>query len=276
MGRPNIVLIVADTLSAFHLPIHGYDRDTAPFLTDLARENCYAEYAYANGPWTFPSHASMFSGKLPTDHGTTTQDKPFRDRSFVQDLSEAGYRTFGISNNTGICDGLGFGKGFEELDVIDFSTLLAENGATALAGLSDGYEESFLGSARKYFDFLGNAFRDGPVRQVRKALEYRRAKDRPGGAKVNFVNRKPPEITNDWIRDRLADVADDEEFFLFVNYVEQHHPYLPPDEFVSKFADDPARMKADHVEKYKERAAYQWLDVDENLLAEAVDLYDAS
>ena len=34
--RPNVVLVVVDTLRRDHLPFYGYGRDTAPFLSRLA------------------------------------------------------------------------------------------------------------------------------------------------------------------------------------------------------------------------------------------------
>jgi len=41
--RPNIVLIVIDTLRADHLPTYGYNRKTTPFITSLAERGCLFE-----------------------------------------------------------------------------------------------------------------------------------------------------------------------------------------------------------------------------------------
>ena len=40
-----------------------------PNLDRLGEESAVFTHAYAAAPWTVPSHASMFTGKLPTTHG---------------------------------------------------------------------------------------------------------------------------------------------------------------------------------------------------------------
>ena len=60
MRRYNVVLIVIDTLRADHA--QGLDK-----LLDLG----FVKYedVYATAPWTLPSHASMFTGMYPSEHG---------------------------------------------------------------------------------------------------------------------------------------------------------------------------------------------------------------
>src|SRR5688572_24614148 len=66
--RPRVVLVTIDTLRADHLPFYGYPRMTAPFLTDLANRSVVFEEAYAHSSHTLPSHASLFTSLLPTEH----------------------------------------------------------------------------------------------------------------------------------------------------------------------------------------------------------------
>lgn len=35
-SRPDLVVLLLDTLRPDHLPVYGYERDTAPFLSELA------------------------------------------------------------------------------------------------------------------------------------------------------------------------------------------------------------------------------------------------
>jgi arylsulfatase A-like enzyme len=60
MRKPNIVIIVLDTLREDHA--QGLDR-----LLDYG----FVKYqnAIAPAPWTLPSHASMFTGLYPSEHG---------------------------------------------------------------------------------------------------------------------------------------------------------------------------------------------------------------
>jgi len=64
-----VILIVLDTVRADHLSIYGgpvATKNMEAFSQDaLIFENCVA-----NSPWTLPSHASLFTGLYPTEHGS--------------------------------------------------------------------------------------------------------------------------------------------------------------------------------------------------------------
>ena len=64
----NVVLIVADTLRADHLGSYGGPVRT-PNLDALAASGARFENAYSHAPMTVPSHSSMFTSLLPTEHG---------------------------------------------------------------------------------------------------------------------------------------------------------------------------------------------------------------
>ena len=69
MERPNILLIMADQLSAFALPSYGHPVVKAPHITGLAEEGVLFENAYCNSPLCAPSRASMMTGRLPSRIG---------------------------------------------------------------------------------------------------------------------------------------------------------------------------------------------------------------
>ncbi len=64
-----VVLISVDTLRADHLPVYGYRGVATPTIDRLAAEAVVFERAYAHSPQTLPSHASLFTGRLPFQHG---------------------------------------------------------------------------------------------------------------------------------------------------------------------------------------------------------------
>lgn len=222
----NIALIVCDTLSAFHLPFYGYDKETAPFLSSLVAENTVFQFAYANAPWTVPSHASLFSGQEVAEHGTTGGSLSFTADSFVSKLSEQGYQTYGFSNNGLIGEVLGFDEGFDTF----YSNLDIRLGSTAsLPALRevqrknarneyDSNREKYMDAARKMVQY-----RDISSAYVyfKKQLAARGITTFPGGG---------AETTNKIVKDELAHGA--EPFFLFINYMEPHFPYTPPKEYV--------------------------------------------
>jgi arylsulfatase A-like enzyme len=132
--RPNVVVVVIDTLRADHLPFYGYSKETVPFLTRLASKAVVFDKAYSASSWTAPATASIFTGLYPFQHGVVTglaaqmrlikknpQIKINRIPESVTTLPEvfhgAGYRTFGISDNANISEDQGFAQGFDRLVV---------------------------------------------------------------------------------------------------------------------------------------------------------------
>ena len=67
-GPPNVLILVFDTLSARHLSLHGYRRDTAPNMTEFAHSATVYHAHYATGNFTVPSTASFLSGSYPWSH----------------------------------------------------------------------------------------------------------------------------------------------------------------------------------------------------------------
>ena len=47
---PNVVVIVIDTLRADHLRTYGYEKETAPFFSALARESVIFRRAFSQAP----------------------------------------------------------------------------------------------------------------------------------------------------------------------------------------------------------------------------------
>jgi arylsulfatase A-like enzyme len=73
--RPNVLLVVLDTVRADHMSLYGYERPTSPRLTDFAATATRYDRAQAAAPWTLPSHASIFTGLYPFEHGAHTYEK---------------------------------------------------------------------------------------------------------------------------------------------------------------------------------------------------------
>jgi len=61
-SRPNIVLLVIDTLRADLMPFNGGPAGVAPFLSRFAESGVVFENAWSTSSWTAPATASMFSG----------------------------------------------------------------------------------------------------------------------------------------------------------------------------------------------------------------------
>jgi arylsulfatase A-like enzyme len=117
MGQPSIILIILDAVRADHLSIYGHEQRTTPHLESLIEEDNTTLYrnAFANSNWTGTSHGAMFTGRLPSEsgvHGGTQQLSP-EITTLPERVSEAGYRTFGMSAGAHLREGRGYGRGVD-------------------------------------------------------------------------------------------------------------------------------------------------------------------
>ncbi|MBI1853802.1 MAG: sulfatase [Planctomycetes bacterium] len=126
--RPNVVLVTLDTTRADHVSALGYERMTTPHLERIASEGVSFTRAYSAASWTLPSHASIFTSLLPSEHGCglgPNADSPIVPlRADVLTLAEVleaeGYRTAGFIGGPYLDSEFGVARGFEIYDD-DFS-----------------------------------------------------------------------------------------------------------------------------------------------------------
>lgn len=198
---PNLLLIVLDTVSAHHLAPYGYHRVTTPGIDAFVRDHAMRfTQARSVSSWTLPTHASIFTGLYPSQHGADHPRangdgaraealglfpaEPLRDDipTLAELLSARGYHTGAIVANHGYLNHVfGLDRGFDRYDDrggVGFKSLL-------LLQLAGGQQHLRKGSrrAQSITDF-GIEWLDGLER------------DRP--------------------------------FFLFLNYMDAHGPYVAP------------------------------------------------
>jgi arylsulfatase A-like enzyme len=66
--RPNILMLVFDAMSARHLSLYGYARETTPHLRKFAERSSVYHRHYAAGNFTTSGTASMLTGMYPWTH----------------------------------------------------------------------------------------------------------------------------------------------------------------------------------------------------------------
>lgn len=100
-GKKNVLIIVFDAFSAFHLPVYGYSRDTTPNISRLAERAIVYHNHYAGGNFTTPGTASLLTGSLPWSHrafqqyGTVTES--FVDKNIFKAFED--YHRIAYSHN---------------------------------------------------------------------------------------------------------------------------------------------------------------------------------
>ncbi len=150
-NRPDILLIVIDTLAADHMSCYGYHRDTSPSMDSLAASGRIWLNMQAQAPWTLPAMASILTGLTVKTHGCRHYD----DASYGLDprlptlatiLLEDGYRTAAFVNINYLGEAYGMSKDFEHFRIDDEGHGRARATVDSLFAWLDGenYDEPFF------------------------------------------------------------------------------------------------------------------------------------
>jgi arylsulfatase A-like enzyme len=226
-SSPNVLLLVLDTVRADHLSLYGYGRDTSPNLIRLARRGVRFEHARAAAPWTLPSHASMFTGKLPHElqvfvHRPLDNTYP----TLAEFLRDRGYITAGFVANTQFCNSwYGLGRGFIHYE--DYY------GNDLVVSFAETFRSTELGRRILRTAFAARNVRAGDTHQRKDAAQINR----------DFLS---------WLS-RQGEGEGERPFFAFLNYYDAHDPYITPDGFDRHFGTRPttptefALLQSPHV-----------------------------
>ena len=205
-AAPNVLLIILDTVRAASLGLHGYDRPTTPNLERIAERGVVFDRALSPSPWTLPAHTAFFTGRYPYE---VTADwlVPLDDKypTLAEVLAERGYETAAfVANSFYTTYEHGLDRGFVHYEdyLVSVGQVLnsASLGALIFAGRPG---------------FSNNLFR-----RVLDNYEY-------------FGRKKADRVSNDFL-DWLGD-GHSRPFFAFLNFIDAHVPYTPPDAFAEKF-----------------------------------------
>ncbi|MEW5693812.1 MAG: sulfatase, partial [Candidatus Hydrogenedentota bacterium] len=123
--KPDIYLIVLDTLRQKDVSLYYKERKTTPFLETLKDKAVVYNNAYTVSPWTLPAHTSLFTSKYTTEHGAVSGDKTLDESpdwvTLQEILLENDYNTYALCANPivalNIHNILGF-KGFYSLPFV--------------------------------------------------------------------------------------------------------------------------------------------------------------
>ena len=216
--RSDIALLVLDSVraSTFYDLLDAGDLDT---LEKLDKRGVRYPQAIANGPWTVPSHGSMFTGKYPTEHGITGTSPGWDSaETFLDRLKAAGYTSVGISANPWLSSNYGFSDSFDHF-LTRWEYFFNNEDMSAVVG-AETRREQMLALARRLR--TGN-----PAKNLGNLLYMLTevGDDDSGGS--HLVSRAQKRLSRT-----------DSPIFLFANFTEAHLPYQPPREYAEWFLPD--------------------------------------
>ena len=203
---PSVVLVTIDTVRADHLGCYGYDRDTTPNLDRFAENNHLFTNCRTPMPLTSPAHATLFSARMPHEHGVFTNLSRFPDSpdipGIAEDLTEAAYLTAGFPSAVQMGKKFNFDRGFQ---IFNQSTVV--RGPDWLQG---------------YYQFAPFAIltRLGIFEQTYIARDSRQVNT----AFFSWIDNSERYNSN--------------RFFAWLHYFDAHSPYQPPDDYWRMFDPD--------------------------------------
>jgi arylsulfatase A-like enzyme/Flp pilus assembly protein TadD len=188
------VIVTIDTLRADRLGCYGSEDVETPYLDRLARDGARALHSMAHVPMTLPSHVSLFTGKLPFEHGIRDNLAPALSKdipTLAEVLRAEGFRTAGFVSSVVVAGHTGLGRGFkvysdrfaEASDDVRFLNTVQKRGDEAL-----GEAISWLEGASSERSFLWLHLYD-PHDPYEPPEPYRtRYRDRPYDGEVAWVD----------------------------------------------------------------------------------------
>lgn len=228
---PDVVVVVLDCVRQDILTEALNDPLRMHFLRDLSSQVAQYTGAIAPGSWTIPSHASLFTGLYPWDHGAMYRTGLVltpNHHTIAELLSSMGYATASFSGNGLVQPGTGLTRGFARSlwagdrefylrfvrPHIPSCRPLSLPGAEWYPAPSLSNESSILGS-------IGNLSSRSPA--LWDCINRVGARIRGGSASgVQFVARWIESELKQWI----GTVPSSQPIFAFINLIEAHEPYL--------------------------------------------------
>jgi arylsulfatase A-like enzyme len=193
--RPNVILIMVDTLRADRLPAYGYHGIATPAIDALAADGAVYTHAIAQASWTKPSAASLLTGLYPSTHQAYRKADLLPDAvtTLPEAMRKAGFRTGGIVTNINLAPSFQFDQGYDEY-----------------LYLAPDYFFGASESSSKLAAYSG-------LRLVRERFLSRRKDVRHYYQDAATTTR----VARAWL-----DRNGQSRFFLFLHYMDPHDPYF--------------------------------------------------
>jgi arylsulfatase A-like enzyme len=187
--RPNILIIMWDTVRPDRMGCYGYSKPTTPNVDRFGEQARVFDRAISSSNWTVPSHASLFTGLHPDTHLAVGSKGRLHDRfdTLAERLSRAGYETYAFSANPFVSRKFNLVQGFQKV------------------------EHPWTGRWPK---------------RVRSILEKRPDRGRVQGDK-EFPRKEAGPVAVEALLEWLDGRESSKPFFAFLNLMEAHWPWHP-------------------------------------------------
>ena len=268
--KPNLLILLFDTLSAPHMSTYGYHRDTTPNLSKFADRSTIYHRHYSAGNFTSPGTASILTGMYPWSHrcfnfGATVRDE-YANRNIFNLFPSSSYYKFAYTHNPKAMSLL-FQMQEEINDLVNIRELsLTSRTFTEKFFPKDyniSYRSEILIGGKDYdkpsllFHYLAEPFR---MSKTLRDISDQIPEDFPRGTPHNnYGNFYLLEDVMDWLEDRMVNGTS--PFLGYIHVQPPHEPYYTRREFVDRFLDDWSEAPADNPLVLRARSGLEALEL---------------
>ncbi|MFC1879391.1 sulfatase [Chloroflexota bacterium] len=244
---PNIIFILLDTLSARHLSLYGYQRETTPNLNRFAQKATVYHAHQSAANFTTPSTATFLTGTYPWTHRAFHFSgqiaKSIEETNIFNLLGNSPYHRLGYAHNL-LADILlqqfkpyldqhiKIGA-YNNIDNTIYDNIFSRDPLPAFRS----FEEVLLRGESPGSIFYSLANDISLLARYQKNLEnhavqYPKGLPNAGSLNLTFV----PEILFDGVADLLNNIS--QPTIAYIHLFPPHEPYLPNNKYSGKFSDD--------------------------------------
>ncbi len=199
--KPNVILLIVDTLRADRLGAYGYDKPTSPNIDRVAENGVLFEQTYVQWASSLPSHSSIMTSLYPHLHGA-------------------------------------FPNGSElNPELLTIGKILKAHGYTNGAFVTNhlvGNQYNFEAGFDRFFDLTEVNYENSSRTSWIHSLNLVRVFDRIQRTDI-FTT-----LAMGWLEENA-----DKPMFLWLQWLQPHAPYDPPEKFLRKFEPEPYEGIAD-------------------------------
>jgi arylsulfatase A-like enzyme len=241
--KQNVIIVVFDALSAYHISLHGYQRETTPNLARLVERAVVYHNHYAGGNSTMPGTASLLTGTHPWTHRAFGLDKKKVEESFVNKNIFTAFKNYyrlAYTHNP-VADRIlaQFSEKMEEHVPLEKLFLVND---TLINNLFDDDKDTASVSwvramKRKEEGFAYSLFLSHILEKQRERIIANLRPQYPGGLPhIGADDYFLLEDAIDWLGDTLGDLP--QPFLGYFHFLPPHRPYLTHKDFQSRFDKD--------------------------------------
>ncbi len=243
----NILLITVDSLRADHLGCYGYSKNTSPIIDEFADSGFLFKNAFSHAGTTRTSFPSILTSSSALMYGG--YNRLSNDRILISEvLKNKNYKTGGFHSNLFLSSDFGYSRGFDKF-------------------FDSKESPSILTKARRFVK--QNIKKESILyRALRKLFEET---EKHAGVEFGSAYVRADDITDKaikWLQNH-----EDQNIFLWIHYMDVHHPYVPPKKYQLMFRDSPISNR--RSTKLRRKMLERPEEITEKELQDLIDLYDA-